>query len=111
MGGVSTIYVILAVLACWRIGRLIAVDYITDPLRRWVSGTSPDCEPGDGNDLRPKIAYLFTCPWCISIWTSPVVLVFPIMWPYNDFVFLGITALAASGVTGMLATIEQRLDR
>lgn len=111
MGDMPTVYVILAVLACWRVGRLAAVDYVFDGFRRWAAGTSPDCEPGDGNDLRPWIGYLLTCPWCVSIWTSPVVLVFPIMWPTNNLVFLGITALAASGVTGMLQTIEARLDR
>lgn len=106
-----TVYAVLALLACWRVGRLITTDYLFDPVRRWAAGTSPDSEPGDGNDLRPKLGYLFTCPWCMSIWTSPVVLFFPVMWPHNDWVFLGIAALAASGVTGMLQTVEQRLDR
>ena len=107
----STILVVLTLLACWRVARLLTVDFIFDRPRRWAAGTEPDAEPGDGQDLRPTIGYLVTCPWCMSIWTSPPLVAAAVLWPLNNYVLIGLFALAASGVTGILTVVEARLDR
>lgn len=95
----TTTYIVLTLLAVWRVSRLLAIDFITEPYRRWMEAR------------HPKLGYLAECPWCTSIWVAPVVVVPPVIWPDNRAVFAAIVCLAASGVAGFLATIEDRLDR
>jgi hypothetical protein len=52
---------IVATLATIRIVRAIAVDSITEPLRRWVVTRF---------GLGSRIDELVTCPWCLSWWVA-----------------------------------------
>lgn len=80
-----------------RLTRLVTADYITAPIRerlitRW------------GEDS--KRSYLLTCDWCASIWIAPFVATVAILWPTNRVVIIGLLALTASLVAGLLALIE-----
>jgi len=95
----SIFAVILALLAVWRIARLISVDTIGERLRVFGASRSE------------WLSYLLTCPWCISIWIAPPVLVIPVYFPTNRPLFVLVAALAGSLVAGLGQTIEDRLDR
>lgn len=58
-----------------------------------------------GDDV-PKLAYMITCPWCVSIWVGAVAA--PVVWfaGSTPWVFVPALALAASYVTGWLASHE-----
>ena len=57
------------------------------------------------------LGYLATCDWCLSIWVAPVPSVLAIAFPENRLVLLAFVALSASALTGLIATIESRIDR
>jgi hypothetical protein len=95
----STTLVVLTVLACWRLTHLLTVDQIFDGLRKRVG------RRGEG------LAYLVTCPWCLSMWLSPFLVIPAVLWPTNRAVWAVMLILVGSGAAGMLQTIEDRLDR
>ena len=96
-----TLSIVLALLAVWRLARLLAVDEITRPVRDRIIGRNPS----------GSLAYLVSCPWCISVWVGWPLLLGPIFWPENRALLLVNAALAASLVAGMGQTVEDRLDR
>jgi hypothetical protein len=81
-------------LATFRLTRLLVEDEIAEPIRRRVWKRFDPQET--------KVGYLFTCPWCVSIWVGAAVVaarrVAPGPWG------VGSTALALSAVTGLIAT-------
>ena len=103
---------IVALLAAFRLTRLATTDFILDPLRRRLAGTlAEDVDPGEGHDARPWIGYLVTCPWCMSVWLSPIPVTLAVLWPDNRVILIGLVSLAASAVTGLLAVTEARAER
>lgn len=95
----SILLAVLVLVATWRLARLITADFITEPIRAWAARRGE------------KLGYLFECPWCLSIWLAPILVVPAVLWPDNRLVWAVMLILAASGVAGMLAVIEGRLDR
>lgn len=87
--------VLVAMLATYRVTLLVTADEITAPPREWLLGR-----------LRPEgqWATLLQCPWCVSWWVGLVVC--GTGWAFGDRVwwFVPAWALAASAVTGALAT-------
>lgn len=83
------------VLAIYRLTRLVIADEITQPIRDKVWEKHPP--------EATKIGYLFTCPWCASIWVGVGVAaarkIAPAAWSFAA------TALAGSAVAGL---IEER---
>lgn len=100
----TALIAVFVVLACWRVGRLVAVDQVGAPVRDWA------WRRGEA------MAYLFSCPWCISIWLSPLVAL-PSVAVLTDldwgdtFAWVGLLTLAGSLVAGFGQTVEDRLDR
>lgn len=88
--------VVLTMLAVARATRLVNEDAIFDRQRTWLLARSPD-----------KVGYLITCPWCVSIWVAaagaPIVYFWHCTWPVQ----IGLLALAASHVTGLLAALDK----
>lgn len=80
-------------LAVYRLTKLVIDDKITEDYREAVFERFPP--------ETTKIGFMFTCPWCISIWVGfGVVLarkIAPEAWDATA------TALAASSVSGLLA--------
>lgn len=95
----STLLVILALCAVWRVARLVTVDEVTRPIRERIAGR------GD------RWAYFITCPWCTSIWIGPLVAWAVVYHDNNRVVQIIVIALAASMVAGIGQAVEDRLDR
>jgi hypothetical protein len=88
---------VLAVLATYRLTLLVVADELTEDLRKpaiaWL-------------DRREhfKLATLIGCPWCASWWIG-----LPVAWSAHEWGTewwwqVGALGLAASAVTGLLAT-------
>lgn len=89
--------ILLDILAVVRLTKLINTDVITEPLRDLVWSKYPP---------NTKIGYLFTCPWCMSIWAGlSITLLRRYLPSVADVVS---TTLAASQVTGTLAELNLR---
>ena len=91
--------VLLTMLSVARLTRLVTDDAILDTPRGWLLE-----RPG-------KLAYFVSCPWCVSIWVgagaSALVYFERDHWPVQ----VALVALAASHLTGILATIVNVLER
>lgn len=84
-------------LATYRLTRLITRDVITARLRDWVWSKRPP--------ESSKIGYLFTCEWCMSIWTASVLVVSSII---TDITDIAAWVLALSAVAGLLTAYEDK---
>lgn len=60
------IELLIDALATVRVGRLIADDIITEPIREWL-------DDRDDNDAVRFILEGLDCPWCVSVWAATVV--------------------------------------
>lgn len=84
-------------LATYRLTRLITRDVIAEPLREWVWRRKPP--------EKSKIGYLFTCEWCMSIWTASLLLASSII---TDITDIAAMVLALSAIAGMLTAYEDK---
>jgi hypothetical protein len=101
--------VALGALATARLTRLATADYLTLPLRRRVLQAVQEGERAEDQPL-PRLGYLFTCAWCMSIWIGAAVAL-PVAFAadgLNDYGLLTwpLLTLAYSQVTGLLAGRE-----
>lgn len=100
----SAVVVVVAVLAVYRVTRLVTGDYITETPRRWLQRHLPE-----------KLAYLIGCPHCASFWIA-----IPVSWaaifhmgvsfPGNRWLWVGMLTLAGSAVAGQLSNLEHYED-
>lgn len=103
---VTTLLVVLAVIATYRATRLINADVITAPFRRWVcrlDGELTDDEVG-------RWTYFITCPWCVSIWVGTIIATVTVLWGDNRVVLIGLLALTASALTGIIAGLVDLME-
>ncbi len=84
-------------LATYRLTRLLTRDTIFDALRNKVWEKYPPHEA--------KIGYVFTCGWCMSIWSASLLLTSSMISPVFDVVLI---ALALSAIAGLLTAYEDR---
>ena len=84
-------------LATYRLTRLITRDVITESLREWVWRRKPP--------EKSKIGYLFTCEWCMSIWTASLLLASSMI---TDITDIAAMVLALSAIAGMLTAYEDK---
>lgn len=96
----TALHLVLAALACYRLTRLVTADKITERFRDWANARRRDW-PG----------YLSGCDWCLSIWLAPLPAVAVVVWPDNRAILAALVALSLSAITGLIATVEQRIDR
>lgn len=89
---------LLAFLACYRITRLITADEITRAIREKAFNRSR------------WLGYLVSCDWCLSIWIAPWISLTVILWPTNQFIWFLLIWFAISAITGLLSTIEERIN-
>lgn len=88
---------LITVGAIVRLTRIVTADYITAPIRdrlteRW------------GEDA--KRSYLLTCDYCASVYVAPIVATVAVLWGDNRVVIIGLLALTASFVAGIIAAHE-----
>jgi hypothetical protein len=98
--------VALVALATFRLARLLTADEITRPIRDWVyrrDDRRPGRQPDDGQ--LGRLAYFITCPWCVSMYAGPATAFVAVWWPTNRAVLVALVGLAASAVTGIVATL------
>jgi hypothetical protein len=95
----APLVLLLAVFATYRLTRLVTADAITEPLRVWADVKSQ------------KFGYLLSCDWCLSMWVAPPVAVIAVVWGDNRVVLGAGLALMLSALTGLLATVERRIDQ
>ena len=91
-------WLIITILATYRLVRLVTADQITLPLRSWVA------------DRSEWAGYLVTCDWCLSIWIAPAPTAALLLWQEHLPVQIALLALALSALTGLLSLLERRLD-
>ena len=94
----SLINFVLIALATYRLTRLVISDAIFESTRNRIWKKYPP--------ESSKIGYLFTCPWCVSIWIgSALQLSYTIIpnWTTNVEI-----VLSASAVAGLLTAHEDR---
>lgn len=98
-------------LAAYRAQRLVTADSITTALREalyrfaWVDADDALADhPVARAPWRTYVYELFTCPWCLGIWSAGVVYV---LWRWGGDVLRGvIVVLAIAAVQGVLANRE-----
>ncbi len=81
---------IVRALATYRLTRLVGQDYITNDVRRWAQKRAPE-----------RIAYLLSCPWCISVWLAPLIVAADRS--RRKVLTGGVEAMALSCVVGFIA--------
>jgi hypothetical protein len=91
--------VTLAVLATARLTRLVTRDAVTDLPRAWLAERAPG-----------SVTYLIHCPWCASMYLGAGVAACAYNWPRAWPVWIGLVALTASQLTGMIALFTARLE-
>lgn len=82
-------------LAVARLTRVVTTDEITTGIRIWLIkkvGTES------------AIAYFIQCAWCVSIWLALITAPYVIVLLHLSWWWLPLIALAASHVTGLLAS-------
>lgn len=95
----TALLITLIALSTYRLTRLVTADRITQKLREAVIARGE------------MIGYLATCDWCLSIWVAPIPSALAIMYPGNRLILIGLVALSASALTGLLSGVEGKLDR
>src|SRR5688572_6745591 len=105
--------VVLVVVAIHRLTRLAVADEIPlvkvprDAIVGWLDPDPPKRAPLRG--FGRSVAYLMTCPWCMSMWVGGFV-----VWATAYLVGLPVPVLvwlAASSVTGWAASAESEHEQ
>ena len=94
---ISVLHFIVLALLVYRVTRVIVIDHVLTPLRERIWDKF---NPEDS-----YIGYFFTCPWCVSLWVSLVVIIFYAFFPSTLFIIGCIFSLSA--IAGL---ITARLD-
>lgn len=94
------INLVVSALATYRLTKLIVSDEITRDLREKVFEKF-------GNPDQNKVAYLASCPHCVSVYAGAAVSLARMIGPDSRIVAAGIEALALSAVTGIMAEREE----
>lgn len=78
---------ILNALAVHRLIHLVIDDKISEPIRNWIYSKFG----------QPHLTwtYLFTCPWCVSIWAAAFMVALFFWFPYVWLIFSSILALSS----------------
>lgn len=85
-------------LATFRLSRFIVRDELVSGLRNRLWKKFPP----ETN----KFGYLFTCMWCMSIWTASLLVISRIIMP--TITLYVSTVLALSAIAGLLAAYEDK---
>lgn len=93
---ISIFHFIIVTLASYRLTRLFVVDVIFEPLREKVWKKFPPST---------KFGYVFTCMWCMSIWTTLILVLLALAVPLLAYVVS--LVLSISAIVGVIAA---RLD-
>lgn len=93
----NPLVVLVAFLAHYRLTILVVADKITEPPREWLIKRLQDRD-------HFSLAWLLGCQWCAGLWLAVPVAWSAIAWSNGWGWQLAALTLAASGVTGFLAS-------
>jgi hypothetical protein len=96
----------LMILAVARVTRLVTTDVLFDTPRNRVLTLL--IKAGPALALREKIAYLIVCDWCSSVYVGAAGSAAWYAWGESMTFMAVCAALAASYVTGFLASVTER---
>lgn len=106
----ASITLLVYALAVARVTRLVTADKITEGLRgrviRWADRRA-GVDPADEFPPTPLLAYLVTCPWCVSIYVGAVAAPLVYWLGETPWTLVPALALAFSAVAGYLAAIGE----
>lgn len=98
MSAAAALNLVTDALATYRLVKLVREDKITEDLRERVYSRY-------GDPSASKVSYLFTCPWCLSIYAGAFLSVSRIVAPrLTDVVS---RALALSATAGIMTEREE----
>lgn len=116
------LHAVLVCLAVYRLTRLLTRDRITDKARlaiyRWAClRANPWAKTPEDRVLvlrniatnatpEPLLAYYVTCPWCVGMWVSALIVGVDAL-VLGNLPYPVLLWLAASAVTGLLAAHEE----
>jgi hypothetical protein len=89
-------HIIILALFVYRVTRLITIDEIFVPVRALV---------WDKTKAGSHLAYLVTCPWCISLWVA-----LPVVFSYAFFPSMTILIGCIFALSALAGLITARLD-
>lgn len=113
----TIVLVVLMIVAIWRVTRLLLKDDLPPVrlTREWfihTFGVVADGKVAGGKRwgiLGFSIAYIWTCPWCMSFWVGLLI------WAGADWrlsvPYPWLIIAAGSGLSGMMAAVEYRIDQ
>lgn len=101
-----TLSLALMTLAVARVTRLITTDVLFEDPRNWLVRKLIEHE-GEPSRLRGKLAYLLVCDWCASMYVGAAGAGAWYLWHGNMLFVVVTAALAASYVTGFLASLTE----
>ncbi len=93
---------LLLALATFRMGRLIAYDHVTEPLRAYFTRTVPDKSGAGltviatGTGVRRAFGQLLSCPICVGTWVAALLVYLLYFFPAPTKVFLIFTAVVGA---------------
>lgn len=87
--------VLLGFLAVARLTHVVTTDYVFDRPRAWIQAKAPD-----------SVAYLVTCPWCLSIHFGAGVAAAVYAWHGHWWVQIPLIGLGASYFTGYFEQVS-----
>jgi hypothetical protein len=109
----SAFDLVLLSLATLRLGRLIAYDLVTEPIRAPFAQTVPD-ETGAGDSVEARgsgmqraLGQLISCPICAGTWVAAILVYALIALPQPTRIFLALTA--AIGLAEILNSLIEAL--
>jgi hypothetical protein len=89
-------HLIILTLFVYRVTRLITIDEIFEPVRKFV---------WDKTKSGSHLAYLVTCPWCISLWAA-----LPVVFSYVFFPSMTVLIGCIFALSALAGLITARLD-
>lgn len=115
----SDVFLLLVMaLASYRLVRVVTLDKITEPvfepLRQWLEirwvrkqtkpGSDEEFDAIESDEWNSKLAYLFSCPWCLGFWVCGAVTVIVSLAYGLDYPIL--TWLASSTIVGLIGALD-----
>lgn len=97
--------VFLVLGATHRLARLVTEDYVMEWLRDRINRR--DRKLGNTAEEPGALAYLITCPWCVSMYAAIPVTVGALWWGTNRVVIAVLLVLTASAFAGGIAQLEE----
>lgn len=109
----SLALIVILALAVYRVTRVVTVDKISDPWRKWLYAKVQNADP-DHRSVARWAYTLLTCPFCVSVYGALLATAFAVWlilptWPgVGEFL---VAWVAIAGAVALMASADARLNR